>query len=479
MNVDLRIVFLVLLGITGLLFLLRPDPIGGLRGLLQVLLDFLLVVFASLTVLIFALVLTRTDPTTLVLNLSSQVVRLNVSFLQAIPTRLANTLAVETVTRRDTDGDGFDEWVVFYRFDLQTGRSPIEGTIYDSDRGNPPVIFPYQLRVPGRDYLSEGAINIGFAQIPPETMGPEEILVRGVNELSIFRFVQNTQEWESPRDNPPRYQNIGFFRGSGGVSFNEGNGEVTVINRDLFERSQLVWRSVYAPRTLDNGAVVTYYESPNPPLLAPPIMETIDFFQNPPDDILNTTFPEKIVLGFYASTCDSWDISLCRNANDGWVSADFLAPDDNPGQESALREFNNGNAAYFGLTTLDRNQDITVKKLRYYPQIERASAELVATATPDFYTGLQPQGNCVEVTLGNPAPGESASLAFGVRFVQGQWKLERRLELAVCRGVADATLGDAFVPPTPTPAQTSLPPLGPPTGLTPGADATQIPSFSQ
>ena len=117
MNVDLRIVFLVLLGITGLLFLLRPDPIGGLRGLLQVLLDFLLVVFAALTVLVFALVLTRTDPTTLVLNLSSQVVRLNVSFLQAIPTRLANTLAVETVTRRDTDGDGFDEWVVFYRFD--------------------------------------------------------------------------------------------------------------------------------------------------------------------------------------------------------------------------------------------------------------------------------------------------------------------------------------------------------------------------
>ena len=134
MNVDLRIVFLVLLAITGLLLLLRRDPIGGLGGLLQVLLDFFLVLFASATVLVFALVLSGTDPVDLLLRVSAEVVRLNVSFIKAIPSRLTSSLAVDTVTRRDTDADGFDEWVVFYRFDLQSGSSPIEGSIYDSDR---------------------------------------------------------------------------------------------------------------------------------------------------------------------------------------------------------------------------------------------------------------------------------------------------------------------------------------------------------
>ena len=457
MDYTLRLLFLVLLFLTIIVFTIRKGPTLQFEDIKTIVLDFLLVPLAVGMVIVFTLIITRTDPMRLILQISAQISgRFNVSFVDAIPPDLKDSLEVISVSRHDTDADDFSEWVVFYQFDLQSGSSPIQGVIYDNDRGNPPVIFPYQLRVPDRDYLSEGSISLEFAQIPTEAEdSPQEILVNGSKELSIFRFdeTNNTEPWQPPRDDPPRYKNIGFFRGTEGVRFNAGR--VTVRNRDEFERSQLVRRSIYEYQ----ADTESYFDS-TLTSLAPPVMETIDFFADPPNDIFDTSFPEKTVLAFYASTCGDTDDSLCRNANADWDSRDFLAPDDNPSRDSALREFNNRNAGYFGLTSLDSSQNIVVKVLRYYPQVERLTAQ-------PLYTGAEPQGNCVEIQLGNPLVGQPDTLAFRMRFVDGEWKIERQISTSNCRTELQV-YSDTFVPPVDSSEPTPLPPLGP-------AAPTQVP----
>lgn len=452
---DLRLLFVVFLAITIFIFTIRKGPALSWQDMWIIFLDFLLVPVAIGTFVFFTLLITRTDPMRLLLEISATISgRFNVSFLDAIPPDLQDSLEVLSVNRYDTDGDDFSEWVVFYQFDLDSGRNPVQGVIYDNDRGNPPVIFPYQLRAPDRDYLSEGGVSLNLTQIPVDGGGSAEILVYGSRELSIFRFEENSETWEPPRDDPPRYQAIGFFRGTEGVSRNQDR--VTVRNRDEFERSQLVRRTIYEyqPDT------ESYFDS-TLVNLAPPVLETVDFLSSPPDDVFDTAFPEKVVLAFYASTCGGVDDSLCRHANAEWDSRDFLAPDDDQGQDSALREFQNGNAAYFGLRSLSSSQNITVRKLRYYPQVERA------TTQPE-YTGAEPQGNCVEIQLGNPIVGQPDTLAFRMRFINGEWKIERQIEMGNCSSELQL-LSDTFAPPAASPEPAPRPPE------VPAGNPTEVP----
>ena len=206
-----------------------------------------------------------------------------VSFEHAIPTNLEDNLAVSNIMRIDTDGDNYSEWVVFYQFDLRGSSSPVKAMIYDNDRGNPPIIFPYALTPPNRDYLSEGKVSFELKNVTSDRNGPgeadlNEILVEGSKELGIFRFRQNSETWDFPRDAPPRYQPIGFFRGSGGVSFDETTKDVTVKDRGGFERSQLVNRSVYALNQTTNSYWDQYYDPKQlDRKLAAPVVSTIDF----------------------------------------------------------------------------------------------------------------------------------------------------------------------------------------------------------
>jgi len=457
----LRVLFLVFLVITALIFTIRKGSALSFSEIRDILLDFLLVPVAIGTVVIFALLITRTDPMRLILELTGQLSgHFNVSFLEAIPPDLQDSLKVLSVSRQDTDGDDFSEWVVFYQFDVDSSRNPVQGVVYDNDRGNPPVIFPYQLRVPDRDYLSEGDVSLDLTQIPVDGEGSEEILVYGSKELSIFRFQQNSEAWEPPRDDPPRYKAIGFFRGTEGVSLDQDR--VTVRNRDEFERSQLARRTIYEYQP----ATESYFDSTFV-TLAPPVMETVDFLASPPQDVFDTAYPEKVVLAFYASTCGGVDDSLCRHAGAGWDSKEFLAPDDDPTKDSALREFQNGNAAYFGLTSLSSSQNIVVRTLRYYPQVERSTGQSI-------YTGVEPQGNCVEIQLGHPIVGQPDTLSFRMRFVNGKWKIERQIQSGDCRSELQV-LSDTFAPPADSLEPTPLPPLGPVPTEAPAGSPTQIP----
>jgi hypothetical protein len=483
LGLDLKILFLVLLIISAFIFGLRRGPVLRLGDVWVIFLDFLLVPLVLSTVLIFALIITDTDPMNLILRVSQVISgRFNVSFLEAIPPRLENALSVKSVTRQDTDGDGFNEWVVFYQFDVQSGKSPILGAIYDNDRGNPPVIFPYQLRAPDRDYLSEGeAPSLNFSQI--DSQGPEEVLTRSSNEITIFKFKEanKSPEWQPPKDNPAVYETIGFFRGSGGVSFDEATKQVTVISRDAFERSQLVWRAIYAFDTklgsyFQPTQTATPQESPVPasPILLPPIMETVDFFQSPPNDIFQTSFPEKIVLAFYAATCGGQDETLCRNAGVEWQAIDFLAPVESCNQanarDTAYCEFQSGNAGYFGLNSLRNERNIRVRTLRYYPGVEEVTS-LAVNQDPLAYAGAVPRANCVEISLGNPRRGLPDTYFYQMKLHNGQWKIDKRsASFEQCAGASRLSLDDAatFAPPS----DQALPPLGPP-----DVEATRVPLF--
>lgn len=485
---ELRIAFLVFLFLTGFLLLIRTkgEILGGLN-IFQVLMDFFIVLTISGTVLTFAFLLFRIDPLPLIRNLAYRLSFQHlVSFESAIPENLDNSLAASAIMRQDTDGDNFDEWVVFYKFDLKAKSSPVKAVIYDNDRGNPPVIFPYNLRVPGRDYLAEdgglsGQPTFELVEVTQDQNGPNltdlpEILIESTRELAIFRYRNNSEIWDFPRDAPPRYEAIGFFRGSGGVEFDEQSKRVTVFDRDGFERSQLVVRSLYGiNETNTYWDAESYWDNLHggrqrdlEAELAAPVISTIDFFPAPPNEITKTAFPEKIVLAFYASTCSSQNATLCRNADQEWTPQSFLAPN-----SEAMAEFRNGNPGYFGLPGgFGSTSQVSVSRLCYYPRLETDPDLRETGQGRDVVTGEEPRFNLVDIEFViNSLPAESAR--YEMTQVDGQWRMVRRVPIdttVVCQDVLAS-----LTPPTPTPPP-APPPLPQATGngeefAPPAADA--------
>ncbi len=432
LSVDIRIIlFLVFALITLVLLALRQGGIAGIGDVMQIFINFLLVPAALGTVVLFATVVTRTDPLPLVREGAYLMgLRQLVSFADAIPENLEDNIAVTNVVRLDTDGDAFSEWVVFYEFDLQNGLNPVQAVVYDNDRGNPPVIFPYALQPPDRDYLSEVPATVSMQDVT--VSGQREVVVQNSTDLNIFEFRENSEEWDFPRDAPARYIPIGFFRGNGGVSLNSSTKDVTVIDRDGFERSQLAIRSVYRLRDTvyrvnDNTTEIieSYLDEFDQTKIAAPVVSTIDFYRSPPEDILETAFPEKVVLAFYASNCSSSNSqTLCRWSSEGWSGRDFLAQN-----SDALREYDNSNAAYFGLPNFGV-ADLSVTDLRYYPQLESDIDLLTEGRGRDVVTGEEAQFNVVDIVFAVAQGGSTVEqfARYEMRLIEGEWKILGRLE---------------------------------------------------
>ena len=330
---------------------------------------------------------------------------------------------VQGVVYEDTDGDDQKEWVVFYKFDLVDGRSPYGGTIYDVDRGEPPVVFPYQLLPPDRDYLSEGVVRLELIDIvevgevdprpellvygqipsPPEAGGPTDV------DLNIFREIRNSFEWEFPRDEPRRYQVIGAFRGDGGVAFDEATKNVKVISREDYDRSELTVQHVYA---LDKNRG-TYMSVNDPQVLSPPISSEVTFAYGMPPDILDTPYPEKLVVGFYEMLA----------AKDQTVPPqDFLT-----GQ--ARIEFDNNNLEYFGFGGVSGNwndvKEVTITRLGYAPD----TGEINPAVT---YLGAEPRLQAASVAfeaeVGRIDTGTSTPIVWVTTVVDGKWKIDHRFQ---------------------------------------------------
>jgi hypothetical protein len=361
-------------------------------------------------VVLLLLAITRFDPTPLLRQLAvAQTGNRVVDFFPTFPDRYK----VQEVENVDTDGDGQKEWVVLYRFDLTGGRSPYAGAIYDSDRGDPPVIFPYRLVPPDRDYLSDNAISLQLNDLVKlgETKPVPEVFITGnaggINtDLTIFRYVPNSLPWEFPRDEPRRYQVIGSFRGDGGVRYNAAGKTVTVLNRGGYDRSQLAVQNVYR---LDE-ARGTFMSAADPKELGAPASSQVVFAFGMPSDILETPYPEKLVLGFYKA--------LAQKQSSTIKPEDFLT-----GQ--ALIEYSRGNLLYFGFP--DVSGDVTqvrVTQLSYSPQTEAFDASVtVLGKEPRFLTvsiGFESQvGASVAQT---PRPIEWVTT-----LVDGKWKIDHRL----------------------------------------------------
>lgn len=318
---------------------------------------------------------------------------------------------VEAVYYEDTDGDGEKEWVVFHKFDLTNVGSPYAGTVYDFDRGDPPVVFPYKLVPPDRDYLSERAASLELVDVVTvgEVTAEPELMVYDTSRtnLNIFRHIPNSFPWEFPRDDPRRYQVIGTFRGDGGVTYNPTTKHVTVIDREDFDRSQLSVQTVYA---LDENRG-TYMSVTNPEQLKAPIASTVSFSHGMPPDVLDTPYPEKLILGFYEMLAAQEPRVPPRH---------FLT-----GQ--ALIEFDNNNLSYFGFGnasgTMKSVDNVTVTQLSYYPQTELIGA---STTVLGEEPNRQTASIAFQAQVGKTSTSTPAPIVWDITVVNGKWKINQR-----------------------------------------------------
>lgn len=413
------IIALVLAGILGLIVIVAfPNVLATIRQIMggSVMLVLALALISLLVIAIFEIDVNPFIRKSAVLMTGHRVV----DFFTLLPPQYE----VREVEYKDTDGDGENEWVVFYRFDLDDGRRPYWGAVYDFDRGDPLAVFPYRLLPPDRDYLSEGIVRLELIDVvgASEAKPLPELFVYGQipsteeagghidTDLTIFRHIPNSFEWEFPRDEPRRYQVMGAFRGDGGVKFNDKDKSITVVNRAGYDRSQLAVRSVYV---LD-GTRETYMSLENPKQLAAPASSQVVFAFGMPADILSTPYPEKLVLGFYETLATK---------NPTIEPREFLT-----GQ--ALVEYDRNNLPYFGFGDASgrRMRDVnkvTVNLLSYTPFVEHVNPSVsVLGEDPNLLTvsiGL-------EAKVGSATASTSAPIQWVTTLVNGKWKIERRLQ---------------------------------------------------
>jgi hypothetical protein len=210
-----------------------------------------------------------------------------------------------------------EEWVAFYKYDVVNAETtlpggPFGGAIYDPDSCRPPAILSFELVPVSYDYLGEDATRIDVDNIIPYndllSAGQDlpEVIVTGftqgsARDLNIFRRVGvdpnclERQEWQvaHPSEAFPnflRYENIGSFRGSYRVE--RVGSTVTVVDRSVMERSQIVVKRQYRPL---NGS---YFYADTQTLLDP-VEYSLDFGPGKPDEVSQVYYPEKAVLAFY------------------------------------------------------------------------------------------------------------------------------------------------------------------------------------
>ncbi len=333
-----------------------------------------------------------------------------------------SNIRVCDVRRTDTDGDGFNEWLVYYQFDANNQKNwknpcpstaPMAAAIYDNDRGSPPILFPYKLQPPDRDFLGEGRIIVNYQDIVSNYGAPTsdpipELIFKGFGSttyMTIFKFQQNTGADENPTDTVPRYRVLGSFTGTGGVEFNPADKTVTVYDRGPFERSQLAIKKVY--KLHGEGNNKTYMADITATSLAAPVVSTIDFGIPPPNEIKNAAYPEKILLAFYKA--------LTASSSQGWNPADFVAENSEAAQHLQQKDY-----AYFGFSGNGDPTKLVVRQLQYYPATEQLPIDdpnITRRSRVDIDADVKQNGQTIS----------SGLISYDMVLVNGQWKVNRRL----------------------------------------------------
>jgi len=206
--------------------------------------------------------------------------------------------AVE-VQRLDPTTGTQPQWLVLYKYDVTELFSPIAGVVYRADRGGknqPPVIFPYPLRLPDRDYLGSENVSVRVADVLSAQPGTELIAENSnahgfVTEVAIFRWHDPfpTEVWR-PHDLEERfYECMGFFRADGEVIVEMNR---VVVKKLVGDRSQLARFHEYQPD--GRGSYL-----PDGVSLKTASRSWISFAFGQTGNVLDSPYPEKIVLAFY------------------------------------------------------------------------------------------------------------------------------------------------------------------------------------
>ncbi|MGQ9516904.1 MAG: hypothetical protein ACUVT1_06535 [Anaerolineae bacterium] len=258
------------------------------------------------------------------------------------------SMKFHSLRRLDLDGDGEMERVLFYRYDLVSGRSPYGAIVLDLNNCRPRGIDSYELIPIDRDYLSESVIDIELRDIP-NVGGSQEVLIWGKSpdnvrtELAIFQWYDYSQPCSPPAPGQRGYWNLGFFRGTGGIRI---DGSRVHVKDRAFERSQLAVTRVYEPVS------GSYRQSPDGPMLDP-VSKAVEFTFTPPTPAPQTYYPEKSVLAFY--------LAIGLNTAE---AKEYLAPD-------AAARYIDGN---YGRDVAEPGQLTSmaeVKEIAYFPDVEK------------------------------------------------------------------------------------------------------------
>jgi hypothetical protein len=141
--------------------------------------------------------------------------------------------------------------------------------------------------------------------------------------------------------------------------------------------------------------------------LNPPISQRVTFAFGMPNDILDTPYPEKIVLGFY---------EMLGKSSPAIKPRDFLT-----GQ--ALIEYDRGNMAYFGFGAASGDvSDLKVTELNYATDVENfAPSSSVLGETPRYLT--------VSLTFdawkGSTFVRTPQAVEWITSAVNGKWRIDR------------------------------------------------------
>jgi hypothetical protein len=268
---------------------------------------------------------------------------------------LPATKRPQDVQLLDADGDGKDEWIVFYKFDLvegATGRkfSPIGGAVYNDDHGDPPVVFPYELHPPDRAYLGEQNCVAEVRDLIPANEGMELLVSNYAEEdlvvdLGVFHWYDHDKDdlSKNPSAESQGYECLGFFHGSGGITF---AGSQVIVRGRTEERSQLSVKNVYDVK--ENS-----YFKPGGRELWPPVETSVEFTFGVPEDVAQSPYPEKVVLAFY--------LALGQNNP---LAQTYLS------EASGLKD-SVGTDSFGTAASGDQIQKVLVKRIIYTPDREK------------------------------------------------------------------------------------------------------------
>lgn len=214
-------------------------------------------------------------------------------------TILPDSLQAVQIHRLDPGAGPKRQWLVLYRYDVTDRFSPIAGVVYRADRGGsnrPPVIFPYPLLVPGRDYLGSESVSVRVADVLSKQAGAELVVENRnasnfVTEVAIFRWHDPLPEevWRDHDPNERYYECMGFFRTNGEIMVTKDR---VVVKELAGDRSQLARFYEYKPDESGSYLIGGIH-------LKAAEESRIDFAFGQTGTVLDSPYPEKIVLALY------------------------------------------------------------------------------------------------------------------------------------------------------------------------------------